>query len=391
MYSVLRYNKWYVPNSKKEFEMIIQLVKRVAAVTALSAALCSTAFAQSAPIKMKLQTGVPSASIYFELMKNFGDRVDKMSNGRLKVEVLPDGAVVGAFGILDAVDKGVVDAGFAWTHYWSGKNSAAALFSNPASGSGVGLDQVSHMAWLKNGGGDQLYDRLFTEVLKTNIKPFMIQPMGPDPFGWFKKPINSIADMKPMKYRSPPGLTAEIFKEMGLTTVAMPGSEIVPAAQRGVIDAAEWIGPADDMILGFQNVFKHYYLQGLHQSTDVAELLINKTFWDKLPADLKVIIETAVSATIAETYTFNVYRNAVALEKLKKDHGVTVHDTPKEFFTAFQKATSVVYTRESEKNPFFKEVLESQRKFAGIVVPYWTQINGLYYNIGATVVNNKKK
>jgi TRAP-type mannitol/chloroaromatic compound transport system substrate-binding protein len=115
-----------------------------------------------------------------------------MSNGRLKVEVLPDGAVVGAFGILDAVDKGVVDGGFAWTHYWSGKNSAAALFSNPASGSGVGLDQVSHMAWLKNGGGDQLYDRLFTEVLKTNIKPFMIQPMGPDPFGWFKKPINSI-------------------------------------------------------------------------------------------------------------------------------------------------------------------------------------------------------
>jgi TRAP-type mannitol/chloroaromatic compound transport system substrate-binding protein len=371
--------------------MIIQFVKRLAAVTALSAALCGTAFAQSAPIKMKIQTGVPSASIYFELMKNFGDRVDKMSNGRLKVEVLPDGAVVGAFGILDAVDKGVVDGGFAWTHYWSGKNSAAALFSNPASGSGVGLDQVSHMAWLKNGGGDQLYERLFTEVLKTNIKPFMIQPMGPDPFGWFKKPINSIADMKPMKYRSPPGLTAEIFREMGLTTVAMPGSEIVPAAQRGVIDAAEWIGPADDMILGFQNVFKHYYLQGLHQSTDVAELLINKAFWDKLPADLKVIVETAVSATIAETYTFNVYRNAVALEKLKKDHGVTVHDTPKEFFTAFQKATAVVYTRESEKNPFFKEVLESQRKFAGIVVPYWTQINGLYYNIGATVVNSKKK
>jgi len=380
-----------VTNSNKGFEMMIQFVKRVAAVTALSAALCGMAFAQSAPIKMKIQTGVPSASIYFELMKNFGERVDKMSNGRLKVEVLPDGAVVGAFGILDAVDKGVVDGGFAWTHYWSGKNSAAALFSNPASGSGVGLDQVSHMAWLKNGGGDQLYERLFTEVLKTNIKPFMIQPMGPDPFGWFKKPINSIADMKPMKYRSPPGLTAEIFKEMGLTTVAMPGSEIVPAAQRGVIDAAEWIGPADDMILGFQNVFKHYYLQGLHQSTDVAELLINKTFWDKLPADLKVIVETAVSATIAETYTFNVYRNAVALEKLKKDHGVTVHDTPKEFFTAFQKATAVVYTRESEKNPFFKEVLESQRKFAGIVVPYWTQINGLYYNIGATVVNSKKK
>ena len=110
-----------------------------------------------------------------------------------------------------------------------------------------------------------------------------------------------------------------------------------------------------------------------------------------MPADLKVIVETAVSATIAETYTFNVYRNAIALEKLRKDHGVTVHDTPKEFFTAFQKATAVVYARESEKNPFFKEVLESQKKFAGIVVPYWTQINGLYYNIGATVTSTKKK
>lgn len=370
--------------------MSAMMLKRLFVATITSSFFCGIAVAQSTPIKMKIQTAVPTASIYFELMKNFGDRVDKMSNGRIKVEVLPDGAVVGAFGILDAVDKGVVDGGFAWTHYWSGKNSAAALFSNPAAGVGVGMDQVSHMSWLKNGGGDVLYERLYTDILKTNIKPFMIQPMGPDPFGWFKKPIKSIDEMKPMKYRSPPGLTAEIFREMGITTVAMPGAEIVPAAQRGVIDAAEWIGPADDMILGFQTVFKHYYLQGLHQSTDVAELLINKTFWNKLPADLKAIVEASVAATIAETYTFNVYRNAVAMEKLKKDHGVTIHDTPKEFFTAFQKATTVVYDRESTKNPFFKEVLDSQRKFAGVVVPYWTKINGLYYQIGTSVPPAKK-
>jgi TRAP-type mannitol/chloroaromatic compound transport system substrate-binding protein len=370
--------------------MSATFLKRLFVVIASSSIFCSAAIAQSAPIKMKIHTAVPTASIYFELMKNFGDRVDKMSNGRIKVEVLPDGAVVGAFGILDAVDKGVVDGGFAWTHYWSGKNSAAALFSNPAAGVGVGMDQVSHMSWLKNGGGDALYDRLYTEVLKTNIKPFMIQPMGPDPFGWFKKPIKSIEEMKSMKYRSPPGLTAEIFREMGITTVAMPGAEIVPAAQRGVIDAAEWIGPADDMILGFQTVFKHYYLQGLHQSTDVAELLINKNFWNKLSPDLKAIVEASVAATIAETYTFNVYRNAVAMEKLKKDHGVTIHDTPKEFFTAFQKATTIVYDRESTKNPFFKEVLDSQRKFAGVVVPYWTKINGLYYSIGTSVPAPKK-
>jgi TRAP-type mannitol/chloroaromatic compound transport system substrate-binding protein len=249
------------------------------------------------------------------------------------------------------------------------------------------MDQLSHMAWLMHGGGNALYEKLYAEGIKVNIMPFMMQPMGPDPFGWFKSPITSIADMKKLKYRSPPGLTGEIFKEMGINAVAMPGGEIVPAAQRGVIDAAEWIGPADDMILGFHTVFKHYYLQGLHQSTDVGELLINKTIWNKLPADQKAIIEGAVMATIAETYTFNVQRNAVALDKLKKDHKVVVHDTPKEFFPAFIKATNVVYDREAGRNPLFKEVLESQRAFAKTVVPYWTKINGLYLNLGADSPN----
>jgi TRAP-type mannitol/chloroaromatic compound transport system substrate-binding protein len=354
----------------------------VLGAAAFALGMASTVAQAQQVTRLKIQTAVPTASIYFDLMKRFADRVDKMSGGRVKMEILPDGAVVNAFEILDAVDKGVVDGGFAWTHYWSGKNTAAALFSNPAAGAGTGMDQMSHMAWLMHGGGNGLYEKLFAEGLKVNIKPFMMQPMGPDPFGWFKTPISSIEDMKKLKYRSPPGLTGEIFKEMGITAVAMPGGEIVPAAQRGVIDAAEWIGPADDMILGFHNVFKHYYLQGLHQSTDVGELLINKTSWDKLPADLKAVIEGAVMATIAETYTFNVQRNAVALDKLKNEHKVTVHDTPKEFFAAFVKATNVVYDKEAGRNALFKEVLTSQRAFAKTVVPYWTKINGLYYNLG---------
>lgn len=362
---------------------MMKLSRRLAVAVSAIALTGFATLAQAQQVtRMKIQTAVPTASIYFDLMKRFGDRVDKMSGGRIKMEILPDGAVVNAFEILDAVDKGVVDGGFAWTHYWSGKNTAAALFSNPAAGAGTGMDQLSHMAWLMHGGGNALYEKLFAEGIKVNIKPFMMQPMGPDPLGWFKTPINSIADMKKLKYRSPPGLTGEIFKEMGINAVAMPGGEIVPAAQRGVIDAAEWIGPADDMILGFHNVFKHYYLQGLHQSTDVGELLLNKTTWNKLPADLKAVIEGAVMATIAETYTFNVQRNAVALDKLKKDHKVIVHDTPKEFFSAFLKATNVVYDREAARNPLFKEVLASQRAFAKTVVPYWTQINGLYYNLG---------
>ena len=332
--------------------------------------------------RMKIQTAVPSSSIYFELLKRFSDRVDKMSNGRLKLEMLPDGAVVNAFEILDGVDKGVVDGGFAWTHYWSGKNTAAGLLSNPAAGAGTGMDQLSHVAWLYEGGGNALHKKFFAEGLKANVEPLMIQPMGPDPLGWFKAPIQSLDDMKKLKYRSPPGLVGEIFKEMGINAVAMPGGEIVPAAQRGVIDAAEWIGPADDMALGFHTVFKHYYLQGLHQSTDVGELLLNKTVWNKLPADLKLVVETAAMAAMTDTYTFNVHRNALAVQKLKNEFKVTIHDTPKDIFPAFIKATNLIYDREAGRNPFFKEVLESQRSFARLIVPYWNKINGLYFALG---------
>jgi TRAP-type mannitol/chloroaromatic compound transport system substrate-binding protein len=345
-------------------------------------AFAGSAWAQQQTYRMRIQTAVPAASIYFELLKHFGERVDKMSGGRMKTEVLPDGAVVSAFEILDGVDKGVVEAGYAWTHYWSGKNPAAGLFSNPMAGAGVGLDQLSHMAWLSQGGGNELYQKLFTDVLKVNVVAFMIQPMGPDPLGWFKRPIKDTNDFKKLKYRAPPGITGEIFKEMGVSAVALPGGEIVPAAQRGTIDAAEWIGPADDLNLGLQTVWKYYYLQGLHQSTDVGDLYINKAFWSKLPADIQEIIRTAAMASIAETYAYNVYRNAQAVVKLREQYKVQVLDTPKDFFPEFIRATNVVLDRYAAKDAYFKEVLDSQRNFARTVVPYWTKILDLYSNLG---------
>lgn len=338
--------------------------------------------AQQVQHKMRLQTAVPSASIYFELLKKFGDRVDKMSNGRIKIEVLPDGAVVPAFEILDAVNKNVVEAGYAWTHYWSGKHPAAGLFSNPMAGAGVGMDQLSHIAWLFEGGGYDLYRKLFSDVLKMNVEPLMVQPMGPDPLGWFKRPIANTADFKKLKYRSPPGITGEIFKEMGIAAVALPGGEIVPAAQRGTIDAAEWIGPADDLNLGLQTVWKFYYLQGLHQSTDVGEVLINKSVWNKLSPDLQEIMRAAAMASMTETYTYNVYRNALAIIKLRDEFKVQILDTPRDFFPEFVRATNVVLDRYAGKDPFFKQVLDSQRKFAQTVVPYWTKIIDLYSNLG---------
>ena len=198
------------------------LLRAAVAVTA-SFALCSGAALAQTPVRIRVQTAVPSASVYFELLKHMADRVDKMSNGRVKMEMLPDGAVVGAFEILDAVDKGVIEGGYAWTHYWSGKNPAAGLFSNPMAGAGVGLDQLSHVAWIFQGGGYDLYRKLYRDVLKVNVEPIFVQPMGPDPLGWFKRPIKDVADFKTMKYRAPPGITGEIFKEMGISAVALPG------------------------------------------------------------------------------------------------------------------------------------------------------------------------
>ena len=354
--------------------------------------LASTVHAQQPQaFKMRIQAAVPAASIYFELLKKFGDRIDRMTAGRLKIEVLPDGAIVPAFEILDAVDKGVVEGGYAWTHYWSGKHPAAGLFSNPMAGAGVGLDQLSHVAWLFEGGGYELYRKLYSDILKVNVEPLMIQPMGPDPLGWFKRPIKDTADFKKMKYRSPPGITGEIFKEMGVSAVAMPGGEIVPAAQRGVIDAAEWIGPADDMNLGLHTVWKFYYLQGLHQSTDIGEVIVNKTFWNKLPPDIQEIVRTAAMASMTETYTFNVYRNAQAVVKLRNDFKVQILDTPKDFFPEFVRATNVVLDRYASKDAFFKQVLDSQKNFAVTVVPYWTKILDLYSNLGNAALKSAEK
>ncbi|MCU0897082.1 MAG: TRAP transporter substrate-binding protein [Burkholderiales bacterium] len=369
---------------------MVRWFAKLAAVLAASFALAAGAQAQQPQqFKARIQTAVPAASIYFELLKRWADRVEKMSGGRLKMEILPDGAIVPAFEILDAVDKGVVEGGYAWTHYWSGKHPAAGIFSNPMAGAGVGLDQISHVAWLMEGGGNELYRKFYSDILKVNVEPFMIQPMGPDPLGWFKQPINSTADFKKMKYRAPPGITGEIFKEMGVAAVAMPGGEIVPAAQRGTIDAAEWIGPADDLNLGLQTVWKHYYLQGLHQSTDIGEVLFNKTFWNKLPPDIQEQVRVAAMASMMETYSFNVFRNAQAIVKLRNEFKVQIHDTPKDFYPEFVRATTVVLDRYAQKDPFFKQVLDSQKNFAVTVVPYWTKIIDLYSGLGNAALQKK--
>jgi len=338
---------------------------------------------------LKIQTAVPSASIYFKLIERMAGRVDAMSAGRLKVEVLPAGAVVGVFEILDAVNKDIVNGGFAWTHYWSGKHPAGLLFSAPTAGLGVGLDQTSVMSWIYDGGGDELYQKYFTEILKFRVKGFLCMPMGPEPYGWFSKPVKSLADLKKMKFRSPPGIPAEAFKEIGIPTVSMPGGEIVPSAQRGVIDAAEWIGPADDAALGLSSVWKHYYIQGLHQAISIGDIYVNLDWWNKLPKDLQAIFQAGIMSLITDTMNWNVSQNSKALKKFVKEEKVQIHDTPSDLFPAYMAAAQKVVGKYAQQDAFFKKVLDSMIDWANTTVPYQSRANGTFYNMGKTAIDKK--
>ena len=336
---------------------------------------------------LKIQTAVPSASIYFQLIERMAKRIDAMSQGRLKVETLPAGAVVPVFEILDGVDKGVVNGGQAWTHYWSGKHPAGLLFAAPCAGLGYGLDQVSTVSWLYDGGGMKYYQEYFTKVLGYNIKGFICMPMGPEPFGWFKKPFNSLKDLKKMKFRSPPGIPSESFKLIGIPAVSMPGGEIVPAAQRGVIDAAEWISPADDKNLGLSSVWKNYYLQGLHQAISIGDIYVNLDWWNKLPADLQAMFNTAIMSCIADTYNWNVSQNSAALKDMVTNQGVKLYETTPDYIDAYMGAAKEIMDKYAAKDPFFKKVLTDMQEWAKLTVPYQVKANGVYYKMGKGAVD----
>ncbi len=320
--------------------------------------------------KLKMQTAVPGGSPHSELLQRFADNVENMSNGRVKIEVLPDGAVVGTHQILDAVNKGLVEMGFAWTHFWTGKNPAAGLFSAPLSGAGTGLDQLGHLSWMMQGEGKDLYKELYQKKIGFDVVAFQAIPDGPEALGWFKKPIKSMAEFRKLKFRSPPGLPGQAYTEIGVSVVSMPGVEIMPAAERGVIDAGEWINPAADLALGFHDIFKFYSLQGLHQAIDVGDIYINGKVWRKMPKDLQAIIEVAAKASVIESLTFFVKANSEALQVLLTEKGVTLFDAPNDYPPQFVKAANTVIERYMKDKPFFKKVVLSMRKFAGPAVPY---------------------
>jgi TRAP-type mannitol/chloroaromatic compound transport system substrate-binding protein len=230
------------------------------------------------------------------------------------------------------------------------------------------MDFVDVLGWMYEGGGLELYQQFYKDVLKLNVVPLPAFPTGPQALGWFKRPIKSLADFKGMKCRQT-GINAEVYTEMGMRTVNLPGGEILPAAERGVIDCAEWVGGIEDLKLGFHNVWKYHYTPGMHEPVTLGELLINSEVWDKLSPLHKEIIKSATTEGMIRWYAKWQRQNADALKDFIEKHKVNVLRTPPEVNADFLKTWDKIAAREAEKDPFFKKVLESQRAYAAVVVP----------------------
>ena len=238
---------------------------------------------------------------------------------------------------LEAVDKGLVDGGAAWTHYWSNYHPAAMLFGSPVAGGGIGLSTKSWLAWYFDNGGKELYDRLWDEM-GMNVKGFVMASSGPEALGWFKEPITSMDDFRKYRFRTPPGIPGQTYKDIGVASVSMSGGDILPALEKGTIDAAEWCCPKPDSVFGFQKVLKNYYLQGLHQNVVNGDIYINGDVYNSLTDHQKYAMEIASEAMITRNITNRAVENGKALIDLTENHGVKLWDTPADYFTEYMNA-----------------------------------------------------
>ena len=357
---------------------------------ALAVAFVSAPGIADAKTKIRVQSVIPAKADEVFMLNDFANDVKALTSGSLEIEVLPAGAVVGVKETLDAVDSGLIEGGFAWTHYWSGKHPAAMLFGSPVAGAGVGIDNIAFVSWFQYGGGKELYDQLWKEM-GVNVKGFMLQPVGPEALGWFKEPINSMDDFRKYRFRTPPGIPGQTYKDIGVASVAMGGGDILPALEKGTIDAAEWCCPKPDSIFGFQKVLKHYYLQGLHQVVVNADMYINGDVYNKLSALEKKALEVAANASLSKAMSYRIYENGKALKDLTENHGVILHDTPPDYFPAYMNAAKAALEKNAAENAFFAKVWQSQKDFAAIAVPFWAGAQASNASLGKAFADSVKK
>ena len=335
-----------------------RFLKRAATGAVATGALAAPMVSRAQTTSLRFQSTWPAKDIFHEYASDFAKKVNDMAGSRLKIEVLPAGSVVPAFQLLDAVSKGTLDGGHGVIAYWYGKNSALALWG---SGPGFGMDANTVLAWHNYGGGKELVAEIY-KSLNLDVASYMYGPMPVQPLGWFKKPVAKVEDMKGLKFRTV-GLAVDVFTEMGTAVNPLPGGEIVPALDRGLIDAAEFNNASSDRLLGFPDVVKNCMLQSFHQSGEQFEVLFNKTKLDSLPAELKAIIEYGVQAASADMSWKAAQRNSQDYIEMKKS-GVKFYKTPDAVLKAQLAAWDKTIEKKAGENPLFKKVLDSQRAFA---------------------------
>lgn len=312
------------------------------------------------PITLRWQSTWPAKDIFHEYALDYAKKVNEMSGGRLRIDVLPAGAVVRAFDLIDAVAKGTLDGGHGVSAYWYGKNSAFSLFGT---GPAVGMDANNFLAWMAYGGGQALYDELVQNVLNLDVVGFVYGPMPTQPLGWFKKPVQNAGQLKGLKYRTV-GLSIDVFKAMGASVNALPGGEIVPAMDRGLLDAAEFNNASSDRLLGFPDVSKVCMLQSYHQPAEAFEILFNRKRYDALPTDMKSILKIAAEAASADMSWKAIHRYSQDYIEMREKQGVRFFKTPDDILRAQMRAWTTVVDEKRKENPFFAKVLDSQMAWA---------------------------
>jgi TRAP-type mannitol/chloroaromatic compound transport system substrate-binding protein len=335
-----------------------RFLKGAAAGTAGAAMAAPMIASAQAPVSFRFQSTWPAKDIFHEYALDFAKKVNDMAGGRVKIEVLPAGAVVPAFQLLEAVSKGTLDGGHGVIAYHYGKNSALALWG---SGPAFGMDANLVLAWHNYGGGKALLEEIY-KTINVDVVSMLYGPMPSQPLGWFKKPVSKVEDLKGLKFRTV-GLAVDVFTELGTAVNPLPGGEIVPALDRGLIDAAEFNNASSDRVLGFPDVAKNCMLQSFHQSGEQFEVLFNKTKYNSLAPELKSIIDYAVQAASADMSWKAADRNSTDYEEMKKQ-GVKFYKTPDAILRAQLAAWDKTVAKKSGENPLFKKIIDSQKAYA---------------------------
>ncbi len=342
---------------------------------AAAGTLAAPAVLAQSPMVVKMQTSWPSSNIWQEMAQDYADRVEAMSGGRLKIDLLPAGAVVAPFQVLDAVSDGLIDASHSVSAYWYGKNRAASLFGT---GPVFGGSPENMLGWFYQGGGKELFDELTQQNMGLDIDGYFGFPMYAQPLGWFTNPVEGVDSLQGLKYRTV-GLAADLMQEMGMSVAQLPGGEIVPAMERGVIDAFEFNNPSSDRDFGAQDVAKDYYLASYHQASEAFEFLFSRTFMEDLDDDLRAILVYGVEAASTANKAKAADRYSADLQTLMNEDGVTVHRTSDEILAAQLDAWDVLI-EDLEQDPFIKKTLDSQRAWVERV-SYYELMNAPDYQL----------